>query len=440
MRQVYRLLVLGVSYRTASVELRERLAVSGPDLPAYLAGLRRLTGACESALLCTCNRVEAYLVDPARPDSLEKEWGGRTGAGVGALVYRRQGGEAARHLFRVAGGLDAMVTGETQVLGQVRQTLQAAREAGTAGKILNVLFEHAVRAARRVHAETAVSSRTASVSSVAVKVAAEQLGGLTGRRVLVVGAGKMGRLALSQLRREGVGEVLVCTRDPARTRQALAGLGTGGPDRDGGGTDGWTLLPLEEESLRETLAGVDLVISCTAAPGVVLGRELVAKALAGRSRPLVVFDLAVPRDVDPAAADIQGVRLFDVDSLDEHVGEAGRDQVDRAEAICADEAGEFAAWLRQQRVVPVIRRVREKALRIRAEELDRAMRELPGLGERERRVLELMAHRLVNRVLDGPIAGIKGLARQPDSDRAVEVVAETWEGRGRDDKRQQAAL
>jgi len=438
-RQVYRLLLLGVSYRTAPVEVRERLAVPGPQVPGYLAGLRSRTGAAEVVLLCTCNRVEAYLVDPARPEGVEEEWAGRTGADVGATLYRREGGEAARHLFRVAAGLDAMVTGETQILGQVRQALQAAREAGTAGKLLNVLFEHAVRTARRVHAETAVSSRTASVSSVAVRVAAAQLGGLAGRRVLVVGAGKMGRLALAQLRRERAGEVLVCTRDPARACQWLSGVGQAArPEGEEGGT--WSVLPLEEGSLREALARVDLVISCTAAPGVVLGRDLVAQAVAARSRPLLIFDLAVPRDVDPAVAGLEGVLLFDIDSLDEHAGEAGREQVERAEAICAAEAEEFSAWLRQQKVVPVIRRVRERAQRIRREELDRAVRALPGLGERERRVLELMAHRLVNRVLDGPIAGIKSLARQPGGDRAAEILAAVWEGRGRDDKRQQAAL
>lgn len=425
MRQVYRLLMLGVSYRSAPVEVRERLAVPGPEIPEYLTNLRRLTGASECVLLCTCNRVEAYLVDASESQELEGEWARRAGSGVLGVIYRHEGVEAARHLFRVAGGLDAMVTGETQVLGQVKQALQTAREACTAGKVLNVLFEHAVRTARRVHGETAVSRRTASVSALAVQVAARHLGTLAGRRVLVVGAGKMGRLALSQLKLEGAGEVLVCTRDPARTGEALAGC---------------TLLPLKPASLTEALARVDLVISCTAAPGTVIERDLVAPAVAGRSRPLLIFDLAVPRDVDPAVGDLEGVRLYDIDALDQHGGGVGREHVDRGEAICAEEAGRFAAWLRQQRVVPVIRRVRERAERVRAEELDRAMRELPGLGERERRVLELMTHRLVNRVLDGPIAGIKGLALQPEGDRAVQVVAQVWEGRGRDDKRKQAAL
>ncbi|MBC7337733.1 MAG: hypothetical protein H5U01_15895, partial [Clostridia bacterium] len=150
--------------------------------------------------------------------------------------------------------------------------------------------------------------------------------------------------------------------------------------------------------------------------------------------------LAVPRDVDPSVAELEGVELYDIDALDEYGDGAGREQVERAEAICTEEAGEFAAWLRQQRAVPVIRRVRERAQRIRREELERAMRELPGLGERERRVLERLAHRLVNRVLDGPIAGLKGLARQPGGEGALEVLARSWEGRGRDDKRKQAAL
>ncbi|MDI6823013.1 MAG: glutamyl-tRNA reductase [Bacillota bacterium] len=426
MRQVHRLLVWGVSYRSTPVETREALAVPTPELPAYLVQLLRLTGASECALLCTCNRVEVYLVDAARPERLREAWAARAGAQVEELIYRCEDAGAARHLFRVAGGLDAMVTGETQVLGQVRQALQSAREAGTAGKVLNALFCHAVRAARRVHSETAVSGRIASVSALAVEAAVRWLGTLAGRSVLVVGAGKMGRLALSQLRREGAGEVLVCTRDPGRARQVP-------PD--------CALLPLEEGVLRDALSRVDLVLSCTAAPGTVIGGDLVAAVLPARNgRPLLVIDLAVPRDVDPSVGELEGVELYDIDALDEYGDGAGREQVERAEAICTEEAGEFAAWLRQQRAVPVIRRVRERAQRIRREELERAMRELPGLGERERRVLETLAHRLVNRVLDGPIAGLKGLARQPGGEGALEVLARSWEGRGRDDKRKQAAL
>lgn len=420
---MYRLLTIGLSHRTAPVEVRETLAVPPAEVSAWLGQVKVLTAAAECALLSTCNRVEVYLVNPARPLVLEAYWRQRAGVDLDSHLYRRRDREAAEHLFRVAAGLDAMVIGEKQVLGQVRQALEHARGAGTAGKVISVLFESAVRAARRVHAATGLNRHGASVSAAAVLLAERLLHGLDGKSALLVGAGKMGRLALAHLRRRGIAEALVCVRRPETAKG-----------------EGYRVLPLEASTLKQVLGRADLVITCTGAPGVVLSRELVGEAMKVRGRPLFIFDIAVPRDVDPAVGEIEGVSLFDIDGLNGQQGQVLGAEVARAEEIAQEEARVFAAWLREQRAVPLIQKVCDRAQDIKAEELERALKNLPHLGGEERRVLELMAHRLVNRVLHGSLVGLRRLAREPGGERALAVLVRAWEGRKRNDKHQQAPV
>jgi glutamyl-tRNA reductase len=388
------LVLVGVSHHRAPVELRERAALDRQQA-AELA--RRLAGeAGEAVCLSTCNRTELYLAEESAEEA------GRKGeaallaleAELGPALYRLRDEAAALHLFRVAAGLDSMVPGEGEILGQVR----AAYETGTTGRLLDRLFRDALRAGRKARTETAIGESPASTSSAAAALAEQVFGDLRGRRILLIGAGKVGELAARNLLSRGAEIAVVANRTVDRAAVLAEQLGS-------------TALPLDR--VEDELARADVVLSSTSAPGWILDRPAVERLLpARRGRPLFLIDLAVPRDLDPAIHELEGCYLYDIDDLAAVVSEtlAGRRrEAERAEAIVAGEAERFREWQAALDVVPAIASLRARAEEIRAAELRRAK-----LSDAERRAAESVTAAVLNKLLHLPTIRMKEAAAAAD--------------------------
>lgn len=392
-----RLLLVGASYRSAPLELRERLHVR-PEECAPTA--QRLAAEGEAIVLSTCNRLEAYVAtdDPrAARARVTTELSRRSGLGPAELtdVLRvAEDEQASLHLLRVAAGLDSPVPGEPQILGQVRE----AHAAGTPGPILNRLFHDAVHAGRRVRAETALGERPPSLAAAAAELVRRDLGGLAGRRVLIVGAGRMSEAAVAAFGRAGVEQLLVANRTP----EAAAALAA----RAGG-------RAVALGDIADALADVDAVVSSTRSPGYVVTAEQVAR----RTRPLVLVDLALPRDLDPAIASLSRCRLYDLDALPRVVAAPPAAVLAQAEAIVAEEAARFRRWRRSLEVVPAVVALRRRAESIRRAELARAQRELGDLPERQRDLVEAVTVQILNKLLHAPTVRAKAAAGLGDGSR-----------------------
>ena len=389
---------LGVNHRTAPVAEREKVAFSADELPGALESLRERLGA--AVLLSTCNRTELYTTTDghlSQSDRLIEALTAFRGAGLHPrFTYFLAHDEAARHLFRVAAGVDSMVLGESQVLGQVRDAMSAATQAGTLDGVLSRLLHSALRVGKRARSQTDIGRYSLSISSVAVTLARDTIGALDGKTVLVISAGSTGKLAARGLADSGAARVLVTNRTPDRA-EALA-------EAIGGRT-----VPFYE--LERALAESDVVISGTGASGFVLGPELVAPAAAGRNgNALVLIDIAVPRDIDPAVRDLPGVRLFDIDDI-ESVSKAGmrgrRRELLRVQAHVEDEVEDFLAWWRSLDVVPAIASLKDRAEEARVLEVQRALRRMPDLSDEQRQRIEAMTQAIVKKMLDRPIARMK---------------------------------
>ena len=389
-----RLVLVGVSHHRAPVELRERAAL-GREEAAELS--RRLTGeTCEAVCLSTCNRTELYLADEAGDEAERKAEAALLAleTELGPALYRLRDEAAALHLFRVAAGLDSMVPGEGEILGQVR----VAYENGAPGPFLDRLFRQALHAGKKARAETAIGESPASVSSAAAALAEQVLGDLRGRKILAVGAGKVSELAARNLLSRGAEIAWIANRSADRA----ADLGR----RFGGAA-----LPLE--AVERELAHADVLISSTSAPDWILERAQVERALRPRKgRPLLLIDLAVPRDLDPAIHELDGCYLYDIDDLQAVVAEslAGRRrEAERAEAIVVEEAERFRLWQASLDVVPAIASLRARAEEIRAAELEKAR-----LSDSERRAAESVTAAVLNKLLHLPTIRMKQAAAAAD--------------------------
>ena len=359
-----RLVLVGTSYHRAPVELQELLAY---DARLRREALERLSvEGSEAVVLSTCNRTEVYAVDDQPGQAEERIYGelaglsGLSQSELAPALYSVTDEAAAVHLFRVAAGLDSMVPGEAQILGQVREAYDAAREAGTAGSTLHRLFRQALRVGKRVRTETAIGENPASVSSAAAELAERVFEGLEGRKILLIGAGKTADLTAANLISRGVGEIVVANRSADRA-EALA-------RRFGG-------RAVRLDALEAELVRADVVVASTGSQGLVLSGEQVARAMKERrGRPVFFIDIAVPRDLDPAINGLEGCYLYDIDDLERVVAEsvAGRrEEAVRAEAIVSEEADSFRAWQLSLDVVPAIASLRARAESIRREELHR---------------------------------------------------------------------
>jgi glutamyl-tRNA reductase len=402
-----RLLLVGTSHHRAPVELREHLFVSAGENSELV---QRLAGSdAEAVVLSTCNRTELYLVHGDEEAARDRAFTELTALAnlseseLAAALYTIGDEAAALHVFRVAAGLDSMIPGEAQILGQVRGAYELARNAGTAGPVLHRLFRQALRVGRRVRTETAIGENPASVSSAAAELAERVFGSLEGRRILVLGAGKMSDLATVNLISRGVESVFVANRSPERAERLAR--------RFGGRAVG--LHAVENE-----LEHADVVVASTSASGYVLSADQVARAMKRRrGRPIFFVDIAVPRDIDPAVNELEGCYLYDVDDLERVVEEsvAGRrEEAVRAEAIVAEEADRFREWHRSLDVVPAIASLRALAESIREEELARAEGRLGSLSPTQRRAVESLTAQIVNKLLHPPTVRMKEAAAAAD--------------------------
>ncbi len=410
----YELLALGVSHHTASLALREKLAMPEGRATGVLSELRAGDGVHEAVVISTCNRTELYLVTP---DAVEAESAALAvlarQAGIRPTeltdsLYAMRDTDAVRHLFSVAAGLDSMIIGEAEIQGQVKRAYELALVEGATGPITNRLFREALGAGKRVRTETGVGRSRVSVSSVAVELAAAMLGDLAQRRVLVIGAGETGELTARALRANGVETVFVANR---RYDRAI-----GLAQRFGGSAVRFDDLPAE-------LARTDIVVSSTASPHQILDRDDLELTMSERpDRPLVLIDIAVPRDVDPSARDLPGVALYDMDDL-QRAAARGRSvreaEASRARALVDEEVDRFDSWLASLDVVPTIAALRERGESIVQTVLRENENRWESMSESDRQRLTVMARAVVSRLLHEPTLRLKqAVASAEDDDPA----------------------
>ncbi len=398
------LFLVGLSHKSAPIEVRERVALTGDALKDALVDLKRMEGVEEAFVVSTCNRVEVFVqgqhLAPARAFFTT-----RTEQADGHL-YVKEGPDAVRHLFRVASSLDSMVVGEQQILGQVKEAYGLASAAQAAGGFMSRLCNRAFATAKRVRTETDIGKGATSMSQVAVDLVEKIFGDLQGRAILLVGAGKMGALSAKALKVLGADTILVTNRSPERG-QALA-------EQVGG-----TFRPWEE--LPQLLVQATVVIVSTGAPTFVITADLIKQAMkARRHRDLCLIDLAVPRNVDPACADLDNVYGYDVDDMQKVVSanhEARRGEAVRAEAIVEAEVIAFTQEREARAALPVLATLRQRAERIARAEAERTLASVGGkLDEKGRRSVEAMAQAIVNKLLHGPTSRLKEAAAAGDTD------------------------
>jgi glutamyl-tRNA reductase len=419
-------LVMGLSHRSAPVELLQRAAVAADEIPQLLDEMLHGSHVTEVMILSTCNRIEVYAVVDAFHGGLadvSAVLGRHAGLALPELtghLYVHYAGAAVQHLFAVAAGLDSMVVGEAQILGQLRAAYATADAAGTVGRTLHELSQQSLRVGKRVHARTSIDAAGASVVSEALAAAAEALArDLTGVRATVLGAGAMGALAAAHLRRCGVGEVVVLNRSRERARRLAHNVRrTGIPART---------APLS--AFPDELAVADVLVTCTGALGTVVPTEVVAAAVTGRSgRPLVICDLGLPRDVDPDVAELPGVTVVDLAALQERLalrppGEA----VAEAQELVAQEVQSFLVAQRSAEVTPTLTALRRRASDVVDAELLRLSRRLPDLDPQVREEVTRTVHRVVHKLLHTPTVQVRRLAEGPDGASYARALRELFE-------------
>ncbi len=412
------ILVIGLSHKTAPIELRERLNVPEQDLTKPLEMMGDSSELVERMLVATCNRVEVYAVTEgaveqateAIADCLATYRSVKKTEFLDKL-YTHTAGEAVRHVFRVASSLDSMVVGEPQILGQVKAAYTIAQAREATGIILNNLLEQAFHVAKRVRTETGVAASAVSVSSAAVELARKIFGDLTGRSVLIIGAGEMAELALRHLVDDGVRSVLVANRNFDRAVTLARQF------------DGRAVT---FEAFRQEMVGADIVISATSAPHVILKKEDMQTIIQQRRhRPIFLIDIADPRDIDPACNDLDNVYLYNIDDL-QSVVEANlkerRREAERAEMIIDREVGVYLNWLRSLDVVPTIVSLRQRVEEIRGAELQKALVRMGDLTPEQREAMTAMSHAMVNKILHQPMTELKRRAALQDGHLYTSVL------------------
>jgi glutamyl-tRNA reductase len=415
------LFVSGVNHRTAPLALREPLALEEDKLRELLRDLPTSGVLGEAVILSTCNRVEVYGIAEAVGEARTlcfRRLGQHRGVDVAALeplLYTHDDADAVRHTFRVAASLDSMMVGEPQILGQVKDAFALAQACGTVGPTLHALFTQAFAVAKRVRTETEIGRHAVSVSFAAVELAKKIFAGLSGRAVLLVGAGKMGELAARHLVEQGAFPVYVANRTWARA-QAMARVLSG------------TAVPFEE--LATAMESADIVVTSTASPEPIITREAVQRLLHGRRvRPLFFIDIAVPRNVEASVNTLPNVYVYDVDDLrqvvDANLRERAR-EAQRAEALVEREVAKFLARLADVEVIPTIVSLRERLEGIRAGEVRKALARLPDATPETREAIEALSAAIVNKILHAPITKLRESSRAGAGRSWMELVQELF--------------
>jgi glutamyl-tRNA reductase len=421
------LLALGISHKTAPVELRERVALLESQIKPALRELRGDAEIHEAVAISTCNRTELYLVagDPIEAETavlalLTRQAEIRP-TELADSIYSLRNCDAARHLYRVASGLESMIVGEHEVLGQVKAAYDTALEAHATGPLTNKLFNAAIATGRRVRSETAISVGRVSVPSVAVDLARETIGELAGRQVVVLGTGDMSELLADALAGQGVHTIFVANR---RRERALALA-----QRFGGRVVGVDELPRELEH-------ADIALASTSSPHAIVSHDALSVVMDARGgRPLLLIDIAVPRDIDPVCREIEGVTLYDIDDIEEVVSRnrsVRQGEARRAEAIIEEEIQRFAAWLGSLDAIPTIAALRSKATDIVDDVLAENEGRWESLSEKDRERITVLARTIANRLLHEPTAGL----RRTGDERAharIQLVRELFALDGEED-------
>ena len=414
---------LGLNHNSASLSLLEQLTLGEEATRSALARLSHHdepTPISELILVSTCNRVELYAASSqgifTELEVFLSEVCGVAAKEFSQHLYRLTDLDAARHLFKVAAGLDSLVVGEPQILGQVTRALELARAQDMAGPMLNQLFQSAVHAGKRVRTETEIGRNPSSISSLAASLAERSVQPISEAQIVVLGAGEMADLAVGALRKRGVTRLVVVNR----TLERAQSIGSH-----------WAAEATTYEHLGRLLASADILISSTGAPHFMVSAQMVANAMQARwGRALVLIDIAVPRDIDPEAAKIPGVHLYDMDGLGDQVEESLAQrtaEVPRANAIVEDELARFAEYLRLLEMRPLIADMRQQAEMLRRSELERTLRRLPDLTEAERERIDLMTQALVKKLLEAPTQRLRAEATCPHAP-AYATVARTLFG------------
>jgi len=415
------LVVVGLNHRSVPVELLERMTVSPAGLPKALHALAGREHLTESVLLSTCNRTEVYarttLFHPGVDDLRHflADLAGSDPEEIADLLYTYHDDAAVSHLFAVAAGLDSMIIGEGEILGQVREAWQVAERESVAGPFLSRTFRQAVEVGKRARTETGIGRHAVSVSSAAVTLAAERLGSLEGRRVLLLGAGDVGQGMAVALAGAGAGEIVVANRSASRARELVKRLGG-------------HAIPLDE--LPDALVEVDVLLTSTGASEVLLERADVESVMKRRDgRALLIVDVAVPRDVDPGVAQIFGVQYLDIDALKEF-GEQSlhqrRAEVGRVREIIADELDRYRAERAAREVAPVVSLLRRRAEELRRAELERQSAKLASLDPEARAAVESLTRAVVNKLLHDPTITLKDAAGSARGELYADAITDLF--------------
>ncbi|WP_026563406.1 glutamyl-tRNA reductase [Bacillus sp. UNC41MFS5] len=409
-------LVIGINYKTAPVEIRERLSFNEADLAEAIKKLNTKKSILENIILSTCNRTEIYaVVDQLHTGryyikEFLSEWFGIEQKEFSPFLFVYEDDGAIDHLFNVTCGLNSMVLGETQILGQVRTSFMLAQQEATTGTVFNHLFKQAITLAKRAHSETDIGANAVSVSYAAVELAKKIFGSLANKHVLIFGAGKMGELAAQNLHGNGVKKVTVINRTYEKAID-LANRFSG---------KARTLAELEKAMVE-----ADILISSTGAKDFVISKEMMVGVEKKRKgKPLFMVDIAVPRDLDPRIGELENVFLYDIDDLEGIVEANLQERKKAAERIMLmieKEIVDFKQWLGTLGVVPVISALREKAHVIQSETMVSLERKLPNLSERDLKVLNKHTKSIINQLLKDPILQAKELAARPDANQAMEL-------------------
>ena len=406
-----RLLVTGVSHKTAPVEVRERLAFAESAIPAALANLKAADGVSEALILSTCNRVEIAIAseDTADPSAIVKSFFPEES--LGPSLYRYEGPEAIHHLFRVASSLDSMVVGEPQILGQLKAAYAMAKSQGCLCGLLENVIERAFSVAKRVRSETGIGQMAVSVSFAAIELARKIFGSLNGKTVLIVGSGKMSELAARHLRRSGASHIFVTNRTYERACEiAVLFQGTA----------------IEYTRFRGILPEVDIVIASSGAPHYLLDKEEMQRVITvRRNKPMFLIDIAVPRNVDPAVNQVDNVFLYDIDDLEEVVNANLRERLkeaEHAEQIVQQEAERMLGRLKVQEIAPTIVSLQGQLELIRITEVERMRRKLGPLSAEQEAALDALTRGIVNKIAHGPISELRRQAGQPEGATVIDAI------------------
>ncbi len=403
-----KLLLTGVNHKTAPVEVRERLAFPEPAIGPALEHLRHNTGISEALILSTCNRVEITVSSEDDVDARRAVESVMRGATADSEMYRYEGRQAIEHLFRVAASLDAMVVGEPQILGQMKNAYALAKTAGAMSGLLDGVVSRAFSVAKRVRTETGIGQMAVSVSYAAVELARKIFGSLSGKTVLLIGSGKMSELAARHLRRSGAKKILVTNRTFSRAEEMATLFG---------GT------AVDYARFKAILPEADIIITSSGAPEYVVGREDMQRAIATRkNKPMFVIDIAVPRNVDPAVNSLDNVFLYDIDDLqgvvNSNLAERQKEAA-RAETIVAEEVDRMLARLKVQQVAPVIVSLQEQLEAIRSAEVAKVLRKGGPISERD---LDALTRAIVAKIAHAPIAELRRQSGETEGPAVVEIV------------------